>query len=65
MNVFCLLIGLTWNYPEASFPDKSLHIRAQVNFVGVLIYDNYVAVTGRKRTLFHCKWANSISYNYL
>ena len=22
----------------------------------------YVAVTGRKRTLFHCKWANSISY---
>ena len=25
----------------------------------------YVAVTGRKRTLFHCKWANSISYNYL
>ena len=24
-----------------------------------------VAVTGRKRTLFHCKWANLISYNYL
>ena len=24
-----------------------------------------VAVTGRKRTLFHCRWANSISYNYL
>ena len=23
---------------------------------------NYVAVTGRKRTLFHVKWANSISY---
>ena len=22
----------------------------------------YVAVTGRKRTLFHCKWANSIGY---
>ena len=21
-----------------------------------------VAVTGRKRTLFHCKWANLISY---
>ena len=21
-----------------------------------------VAVTGRKRTLFHCKWANSMSY---
>ena len=24
-----------------------------------------VAVTGRKRTLFHCKWANSISYRML
>ena len=22
----------------------------------------YVAATGRKRTLFHCEWANSISY---
>ena len=22
----------------------------------------YVAVTGRKRTLFHCKWANLIGY---
>ena len=25
----------------------------------------YVTDTGRKRTLFHSKWANSISYNYL
>ena len=25
----------------------------------------FVAVTGRKGTLFHCKWANSISHNYL
>ena len=25
----------------------------------------HVADTGRKRTLFHCRWANLISYNYL
>ena len=37
---------------------------AQAHTVACVATPNklYVAVTGRKRTLFHCRWANSISY---
>ena len=36
--------------------------RAAMSFLYVYIY---VAVTGRKRTLFHCMWANLISYIFI
>ena len=56
----------------------SLHVRVQFPGVSVTrthacthirirlpLNSIHVAVTGRKRTLFHCMWANSISHNYL
>ena len=40
------------------------HMHTSLLAIELYNYDVYVHVadTGRKRTLFHCKWANSISY---
>ena len=45
-----------------SYPREYYNIYVTTNDCACACTYVYVAVTGRKRTLFHCKWANSISY---
>ena len=54
----------TWNTRYAPPPDIILGWFDLTDFLIIIATMGYiyVVVTGRKRTLFHCKWANSISY---
>ena len=64
-------VNIMPDYQQASeqlylFQQNSVYHAAIARILQFEIYQlpsyNYVVDTGRKRTLFHCKWVNSNSY---